>query len=113
MILRHFPNSNRTADFSAFHRENVVVWAKSDEASFAEHTAPLSIKACWQGREIYEFKNVPIAVEAGKFLVINNDEKYASYVLSNEETESFCVFFQDGIEREALTVFEKSNESLL
>jgi AraC family transcriptional regulator len=111
MILRRFPNSK--ADFSAFHRENVVVRAKADDISYSEHTAPLSIKSCWQGKEIYDLNGLPMAVEKDKLLVINNDEKYASYILSNEETESFCVFFQDGIELEALAVLERPINNLL
>lgn len=117
MILRHFPghgnNSQGEADFSCFHRENVIIYAKSSDVAYATHTAPLSIKSCVKGKEIYEINDVPIAVEESKYLVINNGELYASYILSNEEVESFCVFFQDGIERDVLAVFENSHENLL
>lgn len=117
MILSHFPkhenSSSGETDFSCFHRENVVVCARASEISYSEHTAPLSIKSCLKGKEIYELRNTPIAVEENKYLVINNKEEYASYILSNEVVESFCIFFQDNIEQQTLAVFEHSHETLL
>ncbi|MEZ5424976.1 MAG: AraC family transcriptional regulator [Pyrinomonadaceae bacterium] len=114
MILRRFPGQfNNEADFSFFHRENVVVYARTCEVSFSEHTAPLSIKTCLKGTEIYEINSVPIAVREGKFLVINNDQNYSSYILSNEDVDSFCIFFRDQLDREVLSVFEHSHRDLL
>jgi AraC-like DNA-binding protein len=111
MILRNFPNSS--TDYSVFHRENVLVCAKSADVAYSEHTAPLSIKTCFIGAEIYEINGAQIAVEAGKCLIMNGDQRYASYILSNQEVESFCIFFQDGIEKDVLAVFKASNEKLL
>jgi AraC family transcriptional regulator len=117
MILRRFPGTGRgpagEKDFSFFHRQNVVVYAQSREVSYGEHTAPLSIKSCLSGREIYEVAGVPTAVGDGAYLVLNNDQPYASYIYSNETVESFCLFFQDGLEREVLAAFERSHENLL
>ncbi len=117
MILKHFPgygnNLLKEQDFSAFHRENVLINAKSSEVSYSEHTAPLSIKACFKGTEFYEVNSVPIGVENGKFLVINDDQRYASYILSNEPVETFCIFFEDHLAREVSTAFSHPPEELL
>lgn len=117
MILKHFPgygnNLLKSQDFFAFHRENVIVYAKSSDVAYSEHTAPLSIKTCFKGTEFYEVNNVPIGVEDGKFLVINDDQQYASYILSNEPVESFCIFFRDNLDREVSAAFACSPEKLL
>lgn len=117
MILRRFPGTGQgTAagkDFSFFHRRNVVVYARSRDISYAEHTAPLSLKSCLSGSEIYEVSGVPIAVGEGAYLVLNNGQPYASHIYSDEAVESFCLFFRDGLEGEVLAAFERSHEDLL
>jgi AraC-like DNA-binding protein len=117
MILRHFPgygdDSFAAADFSCFHRENVIVHAKSSDVAYSRHTAPLSVKTCLAGAEIYELNGVPIAVKPGKYLVVNGEQEYASYILSHQEVESFCVFFEDNLASEVLAAFSRSHNQLL
>jgi AraC family transcriptional regulator len=117
MILRRFPGTGQgpagEKDFSFFHRQNVVVYAHSRDISYEEHTAPLSLKSCLRGSEIYEVAAVPIAVGESAYLVLNNGQPYASYIYSDETVESFCLFFQDGLEKEVLAAFEQSHEDLL
>lgn len=118
MILRRFPGSGRlsqenTADFQFFGYRNVVVYAKSRDIQYAEHTAPLSIKSTLKGREIYEVKGVPIAVDENAYLVLNNNQPYASRILSNEEVVSFCLFFRDGLEREVWAALHIPHRKML
>src|SRR5215207_2014796 len=121
MILRRFPgsrassrlSSNKGRDLSFFGQQNVIVYATSRDITYAEHTAPLSIKTTLKGREIYEVSGVPIAVDETSYLVLNNDQPYASYIYSDEEVESFCVFFHDGLEREVAASFDHPHEVLL
>ncbi len=116
MILRHFPGKSDDTeknDFGSFHKENVVVYARSNKVEFSEHSAPLSIKSCLQGNEIYEIRGVPIRVETDRLLVLNKDQNYSSHIFSNLETVSFCVFFKDGIEKDVLASFRHTNHSLL
>lgn len=118
MILRRFPGSGppaqaSQADFDYFGRENVVVYARSRDISFAEHTAPLSLKTTLKGRETYEVDGVPVAVDEGAYLVLNNDQPYSSCIRSDEDVESLCVFFRDGLEEEVLAPFTHSHRKLI
>jgi AraC-like DNA-binding protein len=118
MILRRFPGKGHLSqddgnDFSHFHRRNVIVCAKSCEIAYEKHTAPLSIKSCLRGTEIYEINGVPIAVTESTYLVLNKEQPYASYIYSNETVESFCVFFRDGLETEVRAAFDHAHEHLL
>ena len=118
MILRRFPGKRHLSqddgkDFSHFHRRNVIVCAKSCEVAYEKHTAPLSIKSCLRGTEIYEIKGVPIAVTESTYLVLNKEQPYASYIYSTKTVESFCVFFRDGLETEVRAAFEHTHEYLL
>lgn len=121
MILRRFPGTKTNGrlpqeggrDFAFFGRQNVVVYARARDISYAEHTAPLSLKSTLRGREVYEVCGAPVAVDEGSYLVLNNDQPYASRICSDEEVESFCVFFRDGLEREVSATLDHSHEKLL
>ncbi len=91
----------------------MVVYAASRDIAYSEHTAPLSLKTTLKGREVYEVNGAPMAVDENSYLVLNNDQLYASYIYSDEEVESFCVFFRDGLEREVSAALEYSHEQLL
>lgn len=117
MLLRRFPGQGRGPDggkdFAGFHRQNVLVHAVSGDISYREHTAPLSIKSCARGREVYEVNGVPHAVSEDAYLVLNNEQPYASYIYSDEGVESFCLFFRDGMEREVLAACGRPAGELL
>lgn len=117
MLLRRFPGQGQAPDggkdFACFHRQNVVVHAVTRDISFREHTAPLSIKSCARGREVYEVDGVPHAVGEDAYLVLNNEQPYASHIYSDEGVESFCLFFRDGMEREVLAACERTHRDLL
>jgi AraC family transcriptional regulator len=121
MILRRFPGNRSNGrltqegqrDFAFFGRRNVVVYARSSDISYAEHTAPLSIKSTLKGREVYEVGGVPLAVDEHSYLVLNQRQPYASHICSDEEVESFCVFFRDRLEQEVSAPLNHSHEKLL
>jgi AraC family transcriptional regulator len=105
MILRQFPGNEAAPrrgrdDFSCFHRRNVIVHARSRQVAYAEHTAPLSIKTTLRGREVYAVGTATLAVEEGVYLVLNNEQPYASCIEATEAVESFCLFFRDDVARE-------------
>lgn len=91
----------------------MVVYATSRDIAYSEHTAPLSIKTTLKGREIYEVNQTPISVDENSYLVLNNEQPYSSYIYSDEEVESFCVFFRDGLEREVSATLDYSHARLL
>jgi AraC-like DNA-binding protein len=121
MILRRFPGNRRNGrlsqegrrDFAFFGHQNVVVYARSSDISYAEHTAPLSIKSTLKGHEVYEVSGVPIAVDENSYLVLNHRQPYASHIFSDQEVESFCVFFRNRLEQEVSATLNLSHETLL
>jgi AraC family transcriptional regulator len=121
MILRRFPGSRTDGrlsqdgkrDLYFWGQRNIVVYATTRDIAYSEHTAPLSIKTTLKGREVYEVNRTPITVDENSYLVLNNDQSYASYIYSDEEVESFCLFFRDGLEQEVSASFDHSHEVLL
>lgn len=118
MILRKFPEhglspAEHQRVYGVFGRENVVTYAQAGEISYAEHTGPLSIKSTLRGQEVYEVDGVPHCVDETAYLVLNNDQPYASCICSTQAVHSFCVFFRDDLDREVLASLHRSAESLL
>lgn len=118
MILRQFPGTSRSpaedkAILARFGCENVVVHAWSNEIIFTEHTAPLSIKAVLAGREVYEIDGYPLAVTEDTYLIVNDEQPYASYIRAETAVESFCLFFRSGLARETMAAFTLPTEKLL
>jgi AraC-like DNA-binding protein len=118
MILHQFPDNepsprHRADVFQYFQRHNVIVHARSEQVMYAEHTAPLSIKTTWRGREVYEVDGATLAVEEDTYLVLNNEQPYASFIEDVQEVESFCLFFRDDLAREVLTTHRVTTERLL
>jgi AraC family transcriptional regulator len=118
MILRRFPDTVPSPQehlrvYSAFGRENIVIYAQSENISYGEHTAPLSIKSTLKGSEVYEVERVPLAVDENAYLVLNNDQPYASYIYSAAPVKSFCLFFRDGLDKEVLRAMNFSAAYLL
>jgi AraC family transcriptional regulator len=118
MILRHFPGQGPVSNLnngrlSYFGEKNVVVYARSSDISYSEHSAPLSIKSTLQGSEVYEIEGVPMAVDESSYLVLNDGQRYASHIYSEREVESLCVFFREGFATQTLAGLVSSNERLL
>lgn len=112
MILRSFPGTDYQAPetrrlLSLFGQETIIIHALTDQIAFAQHTAPLSIKTTFQGCERYEINGRPVVVDQHSYLVINQDQPYASSIESVAPVESFCVFFRDDLIQEVLSVFCK------
>ncbi len=118
MILRRFPNKTPSPQeqarvYSAFGRENVVIYAESQNIFYGEHAAPLSIKSTVRGCETYEVERVPLNVGENTYLILNNDQPYASYICSAAPVKSFCLFFRDGLDKEVMQSLNFSAEYLL
>ena len=116
MILRQFPGRNHDearSDYVHFGQSNVVVIARARHIAYTRHTAPLSIKTTLKGCETYEVEGQRINVDEDSYLVLNNEQLYASHIESSEEVESFCVFFRDRFAEEVLTPFITPAERLL
>ncbi|MBI4749663.1 MAG: helix-turn-helix transcriptional regulator [Acidobacteria bacterium] len=118
MILRSFPGTDYQAPetqriLSLFGQETIIIHALTDQIAFSQHTAPLSIKTTFQGCELYEINGHPVVVDQDSYLVVNDEQPYASSIESTEIVESFCVFFRDDLAQEVLSVFRHQADWLV
>lgn len=81
---------------------NFVSRFKTREVRFPRHEGALSIKSVVRGREMYEIDGARMAVDSESWLVLNDDQCYASEIDSEEETESFCIWFRSGLAEETV-----------
>lgn len=80
---------------------------------YPEHSGPLSIKCAFQGAEVYEIGRQRYEVTPGRYLILNNGQRYASSIHTPEETESFVVFFQPRFAEAVLSSLELPADRLL
>lgn len=82
----------------------VIINCKSSGIYYPEHWTPLSIKCAFNGKEFYKFRNTTYAVNDSNFLLLNEGNRYESYINSESITESFTLnFTKNNIK--ALTAF--------
>ncbi len=82
----------------------VIINCKSSDIYYPEHWTPLSIKCAFNGREFYKLRNTTYAVNDSNFLLLNEGNRYESYINSDSVTESFTLnFTRNNIK--ALTAF--------
>jgi AraC-like DNA-binding protein len=92
---------------------NFVSQLHSANIAFAEHEGPLSIKCAFHGRETYEIEGARVSVDDSSYLVLNNGQRYSSYVSSPDEVESFCLWFRPSFADQALRALVTPDERLL
>jgi AraC family transcriptional regulator len=61
---------------------------------YPEHSGPLSVKCAFRGLETYEIGRRRYEVTPERYLILNNGQRYASSIQTQQETESFVVFFR-------------------
>jgi AraC family transcriptional regulator len=92
---------------------NFISQLKSAHVAFSEHEGPLSIKCAFNGREFYEFEGARVAVDDSSYLVMNHGQRYASYVESHKQVESFCLWYRPGFADQALRDLTTPDDKLL
>jgi len=92
---------------------NFVSRLRSDNIAFTEHEGPLSIKCAFHGREFYEIEGAKVAVDDSSYLVLNQGQRYSSYMQGHNEVESFCLWFRPGFAEQALRDLTTPDERLL
>lgn len=108
MLLRHMPDvSPANANFRAWFyarwgRENCIVLGRSRYAEYEPFTQRLSIKVARGGAEQYFLDHRMIAVDDDTFLILNEGRTYSSRLASEQEMESFSIFFRPGMADEVL-----------
>ena len=104
MITTQFPQAHCWNDFDAvannpeLHNKgrwpNILHHGYAHSLCYPEHSGPLSIKCVFQGTEVYELGRRRYEVTPGRYLILNNGQRYASSIHTLEATESFVVLFQ-------------------
>lgn len=92
---------------------NLAFRTRATRVYFPEHEGVLSIKCAFQGQEVYEVQGRPMAVEDNCYLILNEGQRYASYIDSDTPVESVCVFFHPQFSRSLLRSLTSSSERLL
>ncbi|HLV82104.1 MAG TPA: AraC family transcriptional regulator [Chthonomonadaceae bacterium] len=80
---------------------------------YPEHEGVLSIKCAFHGQEVYEVQGRPMAVEDGCYLILNEGQRYASYIDADKPVESVCFFFHPQFARSLLKSLTAAPERLL
>ncbi|MEO8399974.1 MAG: AraC family transcriptional regulator [Ignavibacteriaceae bacterium] len=106
--ITDFPATDNRYGEDEWYRQHansiVIINCKSSDIYYPEHWTPLSIKCAFNGKEFYKFRNTIYAVNDANFLLLNEGNRYESYINSESITESFTLnFTRDNIK--ALTAF--------
>lgn len=118
MIVRNFPDQNRS-DFNLdapcpeFGWPNMIMHARAASISFPEHTGPLSIKCAFDGEEVYRVDGRRLAINDSNYLILNDGQRYSSYIESKDPVETFCVFFRPGFALEVSASLQLPATNLL
>ena len=70
------------------------------ERGFRHHwqgVGPLSIKCFFHGRAFYDVGVGRYAVDDSSYLILNDGQTYSVDIESEDEIESFCIFFEQGL----------------
>jgi AraC family transcriptional regulator len=70
------------------------------ERGFSHHwqgIGPLSIKCFFHGRALYKVGVGRYAVDDNSYLILNDGQTYSVDIESENEIESFCIFFERGL----------------
>lgn len=97
IIVNRFPEWDDEFDEKnwniKFLETNVILNSDVYEAVYPVHWGPLSLKFAFNGCEYYETDNCRYRVTDGGFLLLNQDQLYASSVVSDKAVRSFTVNF--------------------
>jgi len=80
---------------------------------FQTHRGVLSIKCAFNGQEFYQSESGLFHVDESCFLILNEGQRYSSYVSSETDVESFCIFISRSLKEDVLRSFMLSDEKLL
>ena len=109
MILRHFPDHCPPEGWP-----NLVLNAVGREVEYAKHPGPLSVKCVLRGEEMHEVRGGGrFAVTPERYLLLNHDQVYGSWIRSSSDVETFSIFFRPELVGEVATSMAAGTEELL
>ena len=95
-----------------FHRDNLVLHARSRQHNISAFAGPLSIKTVVDGVVTWTAAGRDLAVDQASFLVLNAGEPYSMAIDSARPVETACIFFRGGFveshAQDATTTVESS-----
>jgi AraC-like DNA-binding protein len=103
MLLRSMPDlspanrSFREWFYTRWGRENCLILGRSRHAEYARFRQRLSIKMARGGGERYFLDGRSVAVDDDSYLVLNDGRSYGSLIDTDQEVESFSIFFRPGL----------------
>ena len=86
-----------------FREKNMIICARSKSVFYDKHWGCLSLKFVTRGKEYYETDHSIFSVDPSRFLVLNRDTEYSSYIDSPVEVESFTLNFAEDFTRSVLS----------
>jgi AraC family transcriptional regulator len=88
------PGFDEQAHYSRFKKQNIIFNAFSRRSHCPNHVGCLSLKTTLTGEEWYGVDRHNVAVRAGQFLVLNNDQSYSCQIREGEGARVLSVFFE-------------------
>lgn len=90
------PGFDESSHFDKFGKRNIVFNAESKDSQCDDHVGCLSIKTIVCGEETYFVEGRQITVRPGRYLVLNNDQRYGCRIRSREKVRCLSIFFREG-----------------
>jgi AraC family transcriptional regulator len=87
------PGFDEKLHFSKFGRYNIIYNADSEKSHCDHHVGCLSMKTVLTGEECYKVNNRRLSVKPTQFLVLNEDQEYASSIDDAGKVRVLSVFF--------------------
>jgi AraC-like DNA-binding protein len=88
------PGFDEQRHYGQFKKHNVVFHAWSGGAHCDDHIGCLSLKTVLSGEEWYTIDGRRLAVRPGRFLILNDDQRYGCCVQKGEPAKVLSIFFK-------------------
>lgn len=92
---------------------NLMVLMASEPGFVPELQGTLSIKYAVGGEERYFIDGQPMAVGDGRYLIVNEGQRYTSEAMGDTSVDSLCIFFRPGFAEEVLRSLITPDDLLL
>lgn len=92
---------------------NLIALTSSGPASSPKTQGTLSIKCAFNGSEVYEVDGRALRVGESSYLILNEGQRYTSYIEMEDEVDSLCLFFRPGFVEETWRGLTVADDSLL
>lgn len=92
---------------------NLVALTSASSYTSPSTQGTLSVKCAFNGTETYVVDGRQLHVGGGRFVILNEGQRYSGFVEQSTPVESLCLFFRPGFFEEAFRAVADSHEALL